>query len=123
MSPKVGYRRRIPRRLAKGFRTKAAAKAWLDDIVSSQVTGTYVDPVLGKVSFASFYNDWSTRQVWESGTRHTMDLSAKSVTFGDVALTELRKSHVELWVKDMQRTSCSPARFGHGSPTSTPQYE
>jgi integrase len=109
VSPKVGYRRRIPRRLAKGFRTKAAAKAWLDDIVSSQVTGTYVDPVLGKVSFASFYNDWSTRQVWESGPRHTMDLSAKSVTFGDVALTELRKSHVELWVKDMQRNKLQPS--------------
>jgi hypothetical protein len=74
-----------------------------------KVTGTYVDPVLGKVTFTSFYKDWSTRQVWESGTRHTMDLSAKSVTFGDMAFIELRKSHVEMWVKDMQRNKLQPS--------------
>ncbi len=93
---------------AKGFRTKSAAKGWLEEIVSSQVTGTYVDPALGRVTFASFYRDWSSRQVWESGTRHTMDLSAKSVTFEHLPLTDLRKSHVELWVKDMQRNGLQP---------------
>lgn len=93
---------------AKGFRTKADAKSWLDEIVSTQVTGTYVDPVLGRVTFASFYKDWALRQVWETGTRHTMDLSAKSVTFGGLPLTDLRKSHIELWVKDMQRNKLQP---------------
>src|SRR4051794_13619510 len=43
---------------AKGFKTKALAKAWLDEIVSSQITGTYVDPALGSVTFASYYKDW-----------------------------------------------------------------
>lgn len=93
---------------AKGFRTKTAAKEWLEGIVSSQVTGTYVDPVLGKVTFSSFWRDWSSRQVWESSTRHTMDLSANSVTFGNVPLADLRKSHIELWVKDMQRNELQP---------------
>ena len=93
---------------AKGFRTKAAAKAWLEEIVSSQVTGSYVDPVSGRATFASFRRDWSARQVWESGTRHTMDLSARSVSFADVPLTDLRKSHVELWVKEMQRNGLQP---------------
>ena len=32
-----------------------------------------------------------------------MDLAASSVTFANVALSDLRKSHIELWVKDMQR--------------------
>ena len=37
-----------------------------------------------------------------------MDLSAKSVTFGTLPLTDLRKSHVELWVKDMQHNELQP---------------
>jgi integrase len=93
---------------SKAFRTKTEAKASLEEIVSSQLTGSYVDPVLGKVTFASFYKDWSTRQVWESSTRHAMELAAKSVTFGSVPLADLRKSHVELWVKDMQRNKLQP---------------
>jgi integrase len=56
----------------------------------------------------SFYRDWSARQVWVSGTRHAMDLAANSVTFGDVALTELRVSHVEAWVKTMQDKGLEP---------------
>jgi hypothetical protein len=94
---------------AKGFRTKAEAKAWLDTIVSSRITGTYVDPVLGSVTFASYYEDWAPRQVWESGTRHAMDQAARSVTFGDVALSELRPSHLETWVREMQERKLEPS--------------
>jgi integrase len=86
----------------KAFPRKVEAQQWLDNIVAAQITGTYVDPRLGKITFASFYRDWSNRQVWVSGTRHAMDLAAGSVTFGDVALTELRASHIESWVRSMQ---------------------
>ena len=37
-----------------------------------------------------------------------MDLAAASVAFGDVALTELRPSHVEAWVKEMQDKGLEP---------------
>ena len=37
-----------------------------------------------------------------------MDLAAKSVTFGTLALTELRASHVETWVKSMQDKGLEP---------------
>ena len=40
--------------------------------------------------------------------RHAMDLAAKSVTFGTLALTELRASHVETWVKTMQDKGLEP---------------
>jgi hypothetical protein len=38
----------------KAFAKKHQAQTWLDGIVSSQVTGTYVDPKLGKATFGSF---------------------------------------------------------------------
>jgi integrase len=93
---------------SKAFRTKTEATRWLNGIVSTQEVGTYVDPQLGKVTFASFYREWSTRQVWVSGTRHAMDLAANSVTFGCVGLGDLRPSHVEVWVKTMQDAELEP---------------
>lgn len=87
---------------AKGFKTKTNAQTWLDEIVASQVVGNYVDPERGKVTFASFYKEWSERQVWVSGTRHAMDLASNSATFGSLPLAELRTSHLEAWVKSMQ---------------------
>jgi hypothetical protein len=92
----------------KALGRKTDAQTWLDNIISAQVTGTYVDPQLGKITLRSFYRDWSARQVWVSGTRHAMDLAANSVTFSDVALTELRVSHVEAWVKTMQDKGLEP---------------
>ncbi|MGE2690083.1 tyrosine-type recombinase/integrase [Mycolicibacterium pulveris] len=94
---------------AKGFTRKSDAQAWLDtEITSAFVTGTYVDPQRGKITFASFYKEWAQRQVWVSGTRHTMDLSANSVTFGSIGLADLRPSHLEAWVKRMQDAKLEP---------------
>ncbi|MFH5231005.1 tyrosine-type recombinase/integrase [Antrihabitans spumae] len=94
---------------ARGFERKADAQRWLDSIVSSQVTGNYVDPQLGKITFASFYREWSSRQVWVPGTVQAMNLAANSVTFGSVALGDLRPSHVETWVKSMRDKPLEPS--------------
>ncbi|MGO9098677.1 MAG: tyrosine-type recombinase/integrase [Mycobacterium sp.] len=87
---------------AKAFATKGEANEWLQTVMSALVTGTYVDPQSGKVTFASFYADWSARQIWEGTTRRAMDLAANSVPFSGVPLAELRPSHIEAWVKAMQ---------------------
>ena len=86
---------------AKHFGRKVDAKAWLDEVTASVVTGTYVDPKAGRVTFTSFYEDWRERQVWVPGTRRAMDLAAGSVAFGNVPLSKIRESHVEMWVKGM----------------------
>jgi integrase len=86
---------------SQSFRTKAEAEQHRRDIVTSQETGTYVDPSCGRITLASFYREWSTRQVWVRGTRLGMDRAIAQATFGDVPLTELRRSHFEQWVKSM----------------------
>lgn len=86
----------------KRFDRKTDAQSWLDTIVASQITGNYVDPKLGKITFASFYREWSTRQVWVPGTLQAMNLAANGVTFANVPLGDLRPSHIETWVKSMQ---------------------
>jgi len=87
---------------AKHFGRKVDAQRWLDEVTASMVTGAYVDPAAGRVTFASYFAEWAARQVWESGTDRAVRLAAGSVTFGDVPLAALRRSHVERWVKAMQ---------------------
>lgn len=90
------------REVTKAFGRKVDAQAWIDEQTAARITGTYVDPRSGKVTFASYYKEWSSDQVWVPGTRRAMDLAANSVTFGDVAFGDLKPSHVQAWVKAMQ---------------------
>jgi integrase len=94
---------------AKAFVRKSDAQSWLDtEITAKFAAGTYVDPKHGKVTFSSFYTEWSSRQVWVSGTTHSMDLTANSVTFGNIPLADIRPSHIEAWVKAMQDKGLEP---------------
>ncbi len=53
---------------------------------------------------AAYYEDWASRQVWESTTVQAMSLAVRSTTFAEVDLGKLRRSHVEAWVKSMVTT-------------------
>lgn len=81
---------------------RATVQLWLDEQIAGQVTGTFTHPKDGKTTFASFYETWSQRQVWETGTRRAVDLAVLSAPFRDVALARITRAHVEEWVKAMQ---------------------
>lgn len=87
---------------AKGFTRKVDAQRWLDEITAAVISGNYVDPRHGAITFGSFYREWSSRQIWVPGTIRAMDLAANSTTFANVPFTDLRPSHIESWVKAMQ---------------------
>ncbi len=83
-------------------RRKVDAQRWLDEQTTALVSGNYVDPNAGRVTFGFYYERWAARQVWVSGTERAMELAARSTTFRDVPLRLLVRSHVETWVKHMQ---------------------
>lgn len=91
------------------FDRKVDAQKWLDDIVASQVTGNYIDPVRGQITFGSFYAEWAPRQVWVHHTRRENDRLDRTVPFRDVAMSDLRASHFETWVKAMQDQPLAPS--------------
>lgn len=91
------------------FARKVDAARFLDDVTTSVVTGTFVDPARGAITFSAFYRQWRERQVWVRGTAEAVDLAASSVTFGEVAFTDLRPSHVEAWIKAMQSKGLEPS--------------
>jgi integrase len=95
------YRDDAGKEHARHFRRKVDGQRWLDEVTTAVVTGQYVDPRAGRVTFQSFYADWSKRQLWQSTTVRAMDFAANSVTFADLPLNRVRRSHVEAWVKAM----------------------
>lgn len=95
------YRDEAGREHAKHFERKIDAQRWLDGVTTAVVTGTYVDPKAGKTSMAAYYEQWAERQIWETNTRRAMDLSMRSCTFSGTELKQVKRSHVESWVKAM----------------------
>lgn len=95
------YRDEAGKEHARHFTRKTDAQRWLDEVTASVVTGRYVDPKAGKITFARFYADWSARQVWVPSTRVASDRITGAVPFADIPLKSIRRSHIEAWVKTM----------------------
>jgi hypothetical protein len=107
-SHRARYRDPAGREHAKHFHRKIDAQRWLDEVTAAVVTGQYVDPGAGRVTFADFYAGWSGRQVWESTTIKAMDLAVRSATFADLPLSQVRRSHLEAWIKVMSGAGLAP---------------
>ena len=90
------------KQITRTTRRKVDAQHWLDEQNAALVTGQFVDPKSGRITFEQYFAQWSARQVWAPNTERAMRLAASSVTFGSVPLGRLLRSHVEQWVKHMQ---------------------
>ena len=95
------YRDEAGKQHTKSFKRQVDAKRWVATEESKVVRGDWIDPSAGKVTFAAFYADWAPRQIWVSSTRENADLATASATFATMPLQEIRRSHVEGWVKQM----------------------
>lgn len=95
------YRDEAGKQHTKSFKRQVDAKRWVATEEAKVVRGDWVNPAAGKVTFAAFYADWSPRQLWLSSTRENADLAVTGVTFGEMPLRSIRRSHVEAWVKQM----------------------
>lgn len=102
------YRDESGKEHARHFPRKTDAQRWLDEVTASVVTGNYVDPRAGKVTFRRFFDEWSGRQVWKPGTAAAMKLAALSTPFVDLPLANIRRSHVEAWIRAMDRKGLAP---------------
>jgi integrase len=102
------YRDESGREHARHFDRKVDAQRWLDEITASVVTGTYCHPGAGKITFVSWWNEWSDRQVWVRGTQLAAQQAADSVTFANVAMARIRRSHLEQWVKSETARGLQP---------------
>lgn len=102
------YRDEAGNERARHFDRKVDAQQWLDQVTSTVVTGTYADPKAGRITFAAFFGEWSARQVWAPGTVLAMSLAARSVPFAGKPMKQVRRSDVEIWIKQMNAAGLAP---------------
>lgn len=95
------YRDEAAKQHTKSFKRQVDAKRWVATEEAKVVRGDWIDPSAGRVTFAAFYASWAPRQLWLSSTRENADLATAGVTFGEVQLRSIRRSHIESWVKSM----------------------
>lgn len=99
------FRDEAQREHARNFRLKRDAQRWIDEQTASIVSGQWADPRAGKITLENYFKDWSARQLWASGTLETAELTINSVSFKDLPIRSVRRSHIETWIKEMQTGS------------------
>jgi integrase len=96
------YRDSSGREHAKHFDRKTDAQRWLDEVTASVVTGQYVDPNAGRMTFREYAEQWRGAQVHRPSSQahvETMLRRHAYPTLGDRPLATILPSEVQAWVK------------------------
>jgi integrase len=95
------------------FRTKPEAARYLEEITTSQVTGTYVAPKAGLATVEVIHGQWSAAQ----GHIKATTAATRAVTWkthvrdrwGAVAVAQVQTSAVRAWVAELVNHGANPA--------------
>mgnify|MGYP005993983849 FL=1 len=98
----------------RAFSRKSDAQRWLDEVVTTQVTGTYIDPALGSELFETVAEKWfSTKATRKpktvAGYRSLLDTHVLRRWSG-VRLSDIHHEDVQDWVNSL---SAPGAGFRH----------
>jgi integrase len=111
------YRDAAGKEHAKHFDRKVDAQRWLDQVTSSIVTGTYIDPVLARVTVGEWGARWldghaavkpSTRARYESLLRvHVLP------RWGAIPVSDVNIADVESWLSQLTATGLAASSVRH----------
>jgi integrase len=109
------------RQYSKTAKRKRDVERWLDEQTASIVTGQFVDPRAGSITFQAYAEDWRKRQVHRlSSEKHVETMLRRHAYpfFGDRMLTSITPDDVQLWVRRLEkgdgkdRKPLAPATIG-----------
>lgn len=90
---------------SRSFDRKSDAQAYLDQITSDMVTGTYVDPAAGRITVGVVYGPWAASQAHISAKTAATRLSTWRThvepRWADVAVVDVNTSAVRAWVSEL----------------------
>ena len=92
---------------AKHFARKRDAQTWLDAQTTATVTGTYVVPNAGKVTFKEYAESWRTSQVFRPSTAALVELALRKRVYpaiGAKALSSISKTVIQKLVASLNET-------------------
>ncbi len=90
------------------FARRLDAERFLASVETTKLHGTYVDPDAGRITLSQFFEDWASRQLWESNTDRAMRLALSCSDLGHLPVREIRRAHVEGWIKRMHTNGLAP---------------
>ena len=101
---------------SKAFGRKTDAQKWLDEVTAAVVTGQYVDPKAGQVTFRDYAERWRAIQVQRPSSRAHVETMLRRHAYpalGDRRLSSVMPSEIQAWVKGLE---LAPATVGvlHG---------
>ncbi len=116
------YRDDARKEHAKHFERKVDAQRWLNEITASVVTGSYVDPKAGRMTFREYAETWRLMQVHRPSSQahyeHILKRHAYP-TLGSKPLTSILPSDIQAWVKRLgaedkaaKRKALAPSTIG-----------
>ncbi len=110
------YRDAAGREHSKHHARKVDAQRWLDEATAGLVTGQWVDPRGGRITFKEYAETWRAVQVHRpSSAAHVETMLRRHAypVLGDLALASIVPSKVQAWVKGM---TLAPSTVGvvHG---------
>jgi integrase len=101
------YRDDSGREIARHFTRKIDAQRWLDEVTAAIVTGQYVDPRAGRITFRDYAERWRAGQVHRPTTRAHVETMLRRHAYpvlGDRPLSAIRPSDVQSWVAGLAAT-------------------
>lgn len=100
------------------FPLKRDAERWIKEATASMVTGQYVAPAAGKVTFKAYAEEWRARQMHRATSAAHIETRLRLdayPAFGDLPLSEVRATRIQGWVTDLsKRLAPSTVRVSHG---------
>lgn len=96
------YRDDSGREHARHFARKVDAQRWLDEVTASIVTGQYVDPRAGRITFKEYAESWRDAQVHRPNSAAHIEGQLRRhayPTLGNRPLSSILPSEIQAWVK------------------------
>ncbi len=100
------YRDRAGKEHARHFRRRIDAQRWLDETTASIVTGVYVAPGAGRITFRDYAEVWRAAQIHREGTAVMVEGALRRHVYpviGDRPLESVVPSDIQFLVKGMER--------------------
>ena len=98
------YRDADDREHSKHFSRRVDAQRWLDEVTAAVVTGQYVDPNAGRITFRTYAEQWRLAQVNRpSSAAHVKTMLRRHAypAFGNKARSTIKPSEMQAWVKKL----------------------
>ncbi len=99
------YRDQAGKEHAQHFARKVDATRWLDEVTASVVTGQYVDPNAGRVTFRDYAEQWRAIQAHRPSSQAHVETMLRRHAYpalGDLPVSAVLPSHVQGWVKRLE---------------------